>query len=64
MINTSEFNTLATNVFNTRLSKANLITKTSCDAKLSSLNRKITSKKSKHKLIEKELNQLKTFDSG
>ena len=64
MINTSEFNTLATNFFNTRLSKANLITKTSFDAKLSSLNRKITSNKSKHKLIEKELNQLKTFDSG
>ena len=51
MINTSEFNTLATNVFNTRLSQANLITKRSFDDKLSSINRKITSNKSKHKLI-------------
>ena len=37
-IDTSEFNTLATNVFNTRLAQANLITKTDFDAKLSSLN--------------------------
>ena len=32
---TSEFNTLAANVFNTRLAQANLITKTDFDAKLS-----------------------------
>ena len=31
---TSEFNTLAVNVFNTRLAQANLITKTDFDAKL------------------------------
>ena len=37
---TSEFNTLAANVFNTRLAQANLITKTDFDAKLSSLNKK------------------------
>ena len=30
---TSEFNTLATNVFNARLAQANLITKTDFDAK-------------------------------
>ena len=30
---------------------------------MSSLNRKITQNKSKHLLIESELNQLKTFDS-
>ena len=35
---TSEFNTLAANVFNTRLAPANLIKKTYFDAKLSSLN--------------------------
>ena len=35
---TSEFNTLAANGFSTRLAKANLITKTDFDAKLSSLN--------------------------
>ena len=31
---------------------------------MSSLNRKITQNKSKHLLIENELNKLKTFDSG
>ena len=65
MINiTPEFNTLAANVFNARLAQANLITKTDFDAKLSSLNRKITQNKSKHLLVENELNKLKTFDSG
>ena len=32
------------------------------DAKLSSINRKITSNKTKHLLVENELNKLKTFD--
>ena len=41
---TSEFNTLVA-VFNARLAQANLITKTDFDAKLSSLNRKITANK-------------------
>ena len=50
--------------FNARLAQANLITKTDFDAKLSSLNRKITSNKSKHFLVENELKQLKTFDSS
>ena len=45
-IDTSKFNTLATNVFNTRTAQANLITKTGFDGKLSSLNRKITENKS------------------
>ena len=44
-IDTSEFNKLATDVFNARLAKANLITKTYFDAKLSCLNRKITQNK-------------------
>ena len=39
------------------------MTKTDFDAKLSSLNRKITSNKSKHLLVENELKKLKTFDS-
>ena len=38
--------------------------KTDFDAKLSSLNKKITSNKTKHLLVENELNKLKTFDSG
>ena len=41
-----------------------MITKTDFDAKLSSLNRKITQNKSKHLLVENELSKLKTFDSG
>ena len=31
---------------------------------MSNLNRKITQNKSKHLLVENELNKLKTFDSG
>ena len=42
-IDTSEFNKLATNVFNARLVQTNLIIKTDFDTKLSSLNKKITS---------------------
>ena len=41
-----------------------MITKTDFDAKLSSLNRKITVNKSKNLLVENELNKLKTFDSS
>ena len=63
-ITTPDFNTLAADVFNARLAQANLITKTDFDAKLSSLNRKITANKSKHLLVENELKKLKTFDSG
>ena len=63
-LDTSEFNKLAVDVFNARIAQANLVTKTGFDAKLSSLNRKITSNKTKHILVEKELNKLKTFDSG
>ena len=38
------------------------MTKTDFDAKLSSLNRKITKNKSKHIFVENELKKLKTFD--
>ena len=41
-----------------------MITKTDFDAKLSSLNEKITQNKTKYLLVESELNKLKTFDSG
>ena len=47
-ITTPEFNTLAADVFNVRLAQANLITKTDFDAKLSSLNRKITENKTEN----------------
>ena len=39
------------------------MTKTDFDAKLSSLNIKITANKSKHVLVENELKKLETFDS-
>ena len=42
-ITTPEFNTLAADVFNARLAQTDLITKTDFEAKLSSLNKKITS---------------------
>ena len=63
-IDIPEFNKLAADVFNVRLAQANLITKTDFNAKLLSLNRKITQNKPKHLLIENELNKLKTFDSS
>ena len=63
-IDTPEFNKLAADVFNVRLAQANLITKTDFDAKLLSLNKKITQNKTKHLLVENELNKLKTFDSS
>ena len=53
---------MAADVFNARLAQANLITKLDFDAKLSSLSRKITENKTKHLLVENELNKLKTFD--
>ena len=62
-ITTPEFNTLAADVFNARLAQTNLITKTDFDAKLSSLNRKITANKAKFLLVEIELKKLQTFDS-
>ena len=64
---TSEFNTLAANVFNARLAQANLITKTEFDAKLSSLNRKITANKTKHFLNDNDLSYYRGkqyFDEG
>ena len=57
-ITTPEFNILTVSVSNARLRQANF------DAKLSSLNRKITSNKTRHLLVENELKKLKTFDSS
>ena len=44
--------------------KVNLVTKTDFDAKLSSLNRKITKNKIDHLLVQNEFKKLKTFDSS
>ena len=49
-------------VFNARLAETNLTTKTDFDVKLLSLNKKITSNKTRHLLVENELKKLKTFD--
>ena len=46
------------------IAQDNSITKTEFDSIPSSLNRKITANKSKHLLVENELNKLKTFDSS
>ena len=51
-------------VFNARLPRANVVTKTDFDAKLSIFNRKITKNKIKHLLVQNELNKSKTFDSS
>ena len=41
-----------------------MVTKIDFDDKLSNLNRKITSNKTKHVIFENQLKKLKTFDSG
>ena len=63
-ITTPEFNTLAADVFNARLSQANLVTKVNFDNTVSSLDSKIAKNKTKNKSIENELKKLKTFDLG
>ena len=47
-----------------RIAQTNLITKIYFDAKFLGLYRKITSNKTKHLLVENELNKVKTFDSS
>ena len=56
-ITTPEFNTLAADVFNARLARANLITKTDFDNRVSSLDSKIAANKS-NESIENELEEL------
>ena len=58
-ITTPEFNTIAANVFNAKLAQANLITKTDFNAKLPGLNKKTTSNKTKHLLVENELKKIR-----
>ena len=55
---------MTANVFNARLSQANLITKTDFGNSVSSINNKIAENKTKNDSIENELNKLKTFDFG
>ena len=55
-ITTPEFNRLTTENFKARLAQVNLITKTDFDIKLRKIRDSVTSNKSKHLLVEKELN--------
>ena len=59
-ITTPEFNSLAADVFNVRLSQANLVAKTNFDNTVSSLNSKIAENKTKNGSVE--FKKLKTFD--
>ena len=61
-ITTSEFNTLTTDAFNSRLPQANLVTKTVFDNTISSFDSKIAENKIKNKSVENELKKLKTID--
>ena len=49
---------MAASVLNARLAQADLVTKTNFYAKLSGLNKKITSNKTKHLLVENKLKKL------
>ena len=58
------FNRLAADVFNAKLTQANLVTKRDFDEKLSNLDRKITKNKTDHLLVQNESKKLKSFDLG
>ena len=60
-INTPEFNTMATDVFNARFAaQIDLIRKPEFDFKLKGIRDRVTKNKTKHLLIENELKNLKT----
>ena len=61
---TPKLNTLAADVFNARLSRENLVTKTDFDNTISSVNSKIVQNKTKKESIESEIKKIKTFDLG
>ena len=58
---TTEFNNLTANTFTVRLAKANLVTNTDFNNKFQNLSKRITSKKTKHLLVENEFKKLKAF---
>ena len=61
-ITTPGFNGLATDIFNARLARANLVAKKNFDNTESSLDSKIAANKTKNESIENELKKLKTLD--
>ena len=63
-ITTPEFNNLKAAVFTARLAQENLVIKTDFDTKLQDISKRITSNKTKHTVVENELNKLQQFDSG
>ena len=63
-ITTPEFNTLAAGIFNARLAQANLVSKADFDNKVSSLDSKTATNKTKNESIENKFKNLKTFDSS
>ena len=58
-VTTPEFNTLDASVFNVRLTQANLVTKTDFGNSVSSLDSKITAKKTKNESIENKFKSYK-----
>ena len=58
-ITTPEFNNLAADVFNAKLAQPNLVTKTDFGA-----NKRVTTNKTKHVLVENKLKKLITFDAS
>ena len=58
---TPKFNTLAADVFNARLARANLVAKTNFDSSVLILNNKIVANKTKNECIKNELKKLKTL---
>ena len=61
-ITTQEFNKLTAEKFATRLKQANLVSKFDFDKKLISVNKKITSRKTKYLEVQNKLNSLTTTD--
>ena len=61
-ITTPEFNKVTAENFAARLKQANLVTKAYFDDKLKSINRKISSNKTKHLVVKNKLKKLKRFD--
>ena len=61
-ITTPEFNKLTVESFPARLKQANFVNKTDFDNKLTTFNRQITSNKTKHLKVQKNLNCLITKD--
>ena len=56
---------MAASVFNARLAaQTDLIRKPEFDFKLKGISNRVTLNKSKHLLLENELNKLQTFDSS